>query len=275
LDKTRLGKPDFEALHIFKQCCWPTDGEDSIKPTKLYSSRALVDQENTREFDKLTTTIHEYKAIDWQPSSDDCEGRNMLDKLQAGQNLRLRIGAQVMLVANLSVSEGLVNGSRGIVVGFVSLAQATSQLENQGGLRGDDESRDLAIFARGEEVKFPQVLFKVRNVPKLVHLFKLPLIQAIITPYKWKVALDYRLDAYRIQIPLISAWALTIHKCQGMTLEKCEVNLNHCFGFGMAYVALSRSKSREGLQIVGWKGGKEIRADPVVEAFYKDIKARV
>lgn len=40
----------------------------------------------------------------------------------------------------------------------------------------------------------------------------------------------------------------------------------------MAYVALSRSKSREGLRIIGWKGGKEIRADPVVEEFYKSIE---
>jgi ATP-dependent DNA helicase PIF1 len=269
-----LGKPDFEALHIFKQCCWLEDGEDSIKPTKLYASRALVDQENTREFKKLTTTIHEYRAIDSLSSGEGHEAQNMLDKLQAGKDLRLRVGMQVMLVANLNVSEGLVNGSRGIVVGFVSLAQAVSQLENQGGLRCDDESRALAMFARGEDMKFPKVLFKVRNVPKLVTHFLAGLIQAVITPYTWKVALDYRLDAYRIQIPLIAAWALTIHKCQGMTLERCEVDLNHCFGFGMAYVALSRSKSREGLRIVGWKGGKEIRADPVVTEFYKSIERK-
>lgn len=130
-----------------------------------------MEQENTREFNKLTTIIHKYQAIDRLPAGEGHETQKVLDKLQAGKDLRLRVGMQVMLVANLNVSEGLVNGSRGIVVGFVDLAEAASQLENQGGLRSDDESRDLAMFARGADMKFPKVLFKVRNVPKLVNLF--------------------------------------------------------------------------------------------------------
>ena len=84
--------------------------------------------------------------------------------------------------------------------------------------------------------------------------------------------LGWNIEVSRIQIPLMTAWALTIHKCQGMTLDKCVLDLSSCFGFGMAYVALSRCKSLEGLQIVGWKEGKEIRADPVVDQFYQSIK---
>jgi len=41
----------------------------------------------------------------------------------------------------------------------------------------------------------------------------------------------------------------------------------------MAYVALSRCKSLEGLQIIGWKGGSEIQADPIVDGFYRSVKA--
>jgi len=41
----------------------------------------------------------------------------------------------------------------------------------------------------------------------------------------------------------------------------------------MAYVALSRCKSLEGLQIIGWKGGREIQADPIVDEFYRSVKA--
>ena len=86
--------------------------------------------------------------------------------------------------------------------------------------------------------------------------------------------LGHQLEISRIQIPLMTAWALTIHKCQGMTLERCVLYLDRCFGFGMAYVALSRCKGVEGLQIVGWRGGREIRADPVVERFYQSIQAQ-
>jgi ATP-dependent DNA helicase PIF1 len=54
----------------------------------------------------------------------------------------------------------------------------------------------------------------------------------------------------RTQIPLLPAWAITIHKSQGMTLEKVVVNLDHSFEPQMAYVALSRARSLNGLKVV-------------------------
>ena len=86
------------------------------------------------------------------------------------------------------------------------------------------------------------------------------------------MTLGYGIEATRLQLPLAPAWALTIHKCQGMTLEKCVVHLKGCFAYGMAYVALSRCKRIDGLHISGWDGGSEISADPRVDAFYRSIR---
>lgn len=70
--------------------------------------------------------------------------------------------------------------------------------------------------------------------------------------------------------PVNLAYAITIHKSQGATLDRIVVSLRQLWEPGQAYVALSRVRSSEGLMIDGWDA-KSIFADPQVEKFHAGL----
>lgn len=70
--------------------------------------------------------------------------------------------------------------------------------------------------------------------------------------------------------PLSLAWATTIHKAQGMTLERMVTDLRGLWDPGQAYVALSRLRTPQGLTLTGWDE-KSIRTSPEVTAFHRKI----
>jgi ATP-dependent DNA helicase PIF1 len=75
----------------------------------------------------------------------------------------------------------------------------------------------------------------------------------------------------RRQVPLMLAWALSIHKSQGQTIQYIKVNLAKAFEKGQAYVALSRATSMETLQILNFNKDS-VKVDPRVIEFYSTLR---
>jgi hypothetical protein len=73
------------------------------------------------------------------------------------------------------------------------------------------------------------------------------------------------------QVPLRLAWAFTIHKSQGVTLDLAQIDLgSNIFEYGQSYVGLSRMRSLDGLYLTGFNPNK-IKTNPIVAEFYERI----
>ena len=132
--------------------------------------------------------------------------------VRAPEALSLKKHAKVMFVKN-NFDMGYINGSLGEVVGFE-----------------DDDEFGL--------------------LPKVTLTDGTTLV---VPPETWSVENDEgKVIASFQQVPLRLAWAITIHKSQGMTLDAAEINLSHTFEKGQGYVALSRLKSLQGLRLLGF-----------------------
>jgi len=89
----------------------------------------------------------------------------------------------------------------------------------------------------------------------------------IIKPEKvtWVIENEGKIGASIQQYPLRLAWAITVHKSQGMSLDSVEVDLSKSFEKGMGYVALSRVRSLDGLKLVGLNNNAlEVREDVLI-----------
>ncbi|WAR24736.1 PIF1-like protein [Mya arenaria] len=139
--------------------------------------------------------------------------------------LTLTVGAQVMLAKNVDITKGLVNGARGVVIGFET----------------GSECNPIVKFLCG--------------------------LETAVKPTRWTFKVSGGVLLTRKQIPLKLAWAISIHKSQGMTLDCVEISLSKVFESGQSYVALSRAKSLEGLRVLDFDR-KCVRADPEVLKFY-------
>lgn len=111
--------------------------------------------------------------------------------------------------------------------------------------------------------RFPLVLFEYAS-PEAMGEMQTEAV--LITRDEFRVEdAEGKVLARRVQIPLILAWAMSIHKSQGQTIHRVKVDLSKVFERGQSYVALSRASSVDELQVLGFDPKKVMAHQKVVE----------
>lgn len=237
LNEMRRGEISSTATQILASLSRPLPDQDGLLPTELFPLRVEVDRANTARMAALPGSVHRFLARDSGPAPPE-KRRRLLDNMFAVATLDLKRDAQVMLVKN--VSETLVNGSVGRVLGFCP-EPCTAAVKNKKMDRAESEMLPLVEF---DTFKGKQKMLVTRDEFRAEDS-------------------EGNLLARRVQIPLVLAWALSIHKAQGQTIQRVKVDLNKVFEKGQSYVALSRAASLDGLQVLGFDA-KKVAAHPRV-----------
>lgn len=195
------------------------------RPVLLCATNAVADSYNARGLAALTGVSARY--------SGGFEGEQpksrVADRFPAPIELVLKRGARVIFTQN--DPEGRwVNGTLGTVSAL-------------------DENVVSVRLDSGEEVDVERAVWP----------------QARWTWNASEKRMEVKEEFKYVQFPLAPAWALTIHKAQGMTLDAVEIDLGRgAFAPGQAYVALSRARSMEGLRLARPLTPRDVQVDPAI-----------
>ena len=220
--KTREIKPDdavypHEALHVF-------------------TTNNAVDVHNEQNLMKLTTrhftAVAKDKKKDKQTGQLDVEIPTKPSETGGlRKKLVIAVGAIVMLTVNINVADGLSNGVSGTIVGIEADGQNVKVVL----VRFDSPKVGITAIAQSQyRHQYPDAVPIVRHEAPFYIGHGRGTVQAV-----------------RQQFPLTLAWATTVHKVQGKTLDQIVVTMGkQTYRSGQAYVAFSRVRSIDGLYII-------------------------
>ena len=198
-------------------------------PIILTTHNRQADAINLRHMEALTGECHTFDA--------DVRGTFADGAMPVDEHLTIKVGERVMLVKNDSSGEHrYYNGKLATVTGF---------LKDDDAIKIEVIDDDGDIINVGHEV-WESVRYRIDDNSGEIH---------------------QEVEGTFSQYPLRPAWAVTIHKAQGLTFDRVVVDAADAFAFGQVYVALSRCRSLEGLTLTTPLSPSVAFSDSGVERF--------
>lgn len=224
------------------------EGHVSYDEMKILSSR-YVENFHSKDDSYIRLTTHNYRADRYNASMMDdlttqshvykakIEGYYPIDEFPTEEYLKLKVGARVMFIRNDNDGKQFVNGTLGTVIRLGDW---------EVGVKTDD-GKIIDV----ERYSWDFMKYKMNKRTNEIE-------QTKVGTFK--------------QYPLKLAWAVTIHKSQGLEFDKVVIDAGRAFAYGQVYVALSRCKNLFGIVLVSKISRDIIKTDPAVVDFMKTTK---
>ncbi|PWK15263.1 intein [Psychrobacter immobilis] len=260
LNQIRRQEVTFESIAALEATF---DQNVDIKRTRLYTHNLNVNSINDKELAALDGKMMRFTA---RSTGDSKLVETLKKTVRTQDDLVLKVGAKVMFIKN-NTELGVSNGTMGELIGFAAVKIDDSKDSSDDLIEDDSESianeTDKTVKGKGKKA------IKEKPKAKKPTTQKMPVVrlnsgrEVIAEPEEWIIEDETGdvLASYE-QVPLCLAWAITIHKSQGMTLDAAEIDLSRTFELGQGYVALSRLKSLAGLQLLGMND-MSLQLDPL------------
>ena len=269
LNQIRRQEVTFEAIAALEATF---DQNVDINRTRLYTHNLNVNKINDKELAALEGETMRFEAT---ATGDSKLVETLKKTVRTQDELILKVGAKVMFIKNNS-ELGVSNGTMGELIGFAAVKIDDSK-DTSDDLIEDTAQDAIAKNTKNKAKKDKESKEKPKDKKPTTQ--KMPVVrlnsgrEVIAEPEEWIIE-DETGDvlASYLQVPLCLAWAITIHKSQGMTLEAAEIDLSRTFELGQGYVALSRLKSLAGLQLLGMND-MSLQLDPLARGADKRFLA--
>ena len=208
--------------------------EGPIQPTILYPHRKTVEETNNKKLDELKYEKRVFTAKDTKYEFSSKTTKNAAAK--DTETLEERSPKKIVLCEQAQVMLSVnIDTEKGLVNG------------SRGIITGFTNGNPDVMFDNGKRLTITPNTFECQTQTCIIR---------------------------RVQIPLVLAWATTIHKCQGSTLTHAITDLRDTFCNAQAYVTLSRLKSLDGLYLIGIDYSK-IKCDTRVKTYYDCLSRNI
>ena len=260
LNVVRVGKPEenseVDKMLKARELSVKEDEEDyPFDVLHVYAKNLHCGEWNEKMLNRLNGTLYITRSEDRLQDVKIDMNQLDLSRLSATETgnlahtLLLKVGARVFVSNNIDVSDGLTNGVFGTVSHIITRAHQA--------MNGEMVEEVRVVLVRFDSERVGREA-RAKSLYKHIDRQAVPISKTEVTFSTKKNGSEInrkRINVIRKQFPLILAWAVTIHKVQGMTMDRIVVDMSQSkgrFQRGQAYVAFSRVRTYEGLHIIGY-----------------------